>query len=210
MADPLDRHYTPDSLAVAIVDWVATFCTPEVAVEMCTGGGAFVRALRGRWPGVRIIGSDVDPDAEGLALCDDVRLGDCRRLLYPRGPGALVITNPPFTTLTDEARALSFGCARAAIEAGREGCTVLLLPASWVAGGPTFDWLRSPEYRPQIVRVVQGRVWSGIREMAVYVWPPGQRGGPCVIADEMLTYAREGLAPMNCGAVVAPAQESLF
>lgn len=204
MSDPLDRHYTPDALADAIVDWVAEFYAPEVAVEPCAGGGAFVRALRRRWPGVRLIGSDVDPDAEGLALCDDVRLGDCRRLVYPRG--ALVITNPPFTTQTDKARALSFGCAQAAIKAGADGCTVLLLPASWIVGGPTFDWLRTPEWRPQIVRVVSGRVWSGIREMAVYVWVLGQRGGPTVIA-EALSYEREGLAPMNCGAAV---QTSLF
>lgn len=164
MTDALDRYYTPDSLAEAIVD-ALPMGDPVSVYEPCVGGGAFVRAVRRRWPDARIIGVDVDPCAEGLALCDESHVGSCLRI---RPTAALCVTNPPFTTATVEARDRAFAVARRAI--GSAPRVALLLPASWLLGGAAYDWLRSPRWRPCEVRPVVGRPWSGVREMAVYRW----------------------------------------
>ena len=90
----LDRYYTTDRLAADVVAWLAI--PPHATViESHVGGGAFVRALRRSGHRGRIIGCDLDPDAAGLALCDEAHVGDWLTV------GAtltadIVIGNPPF------------------------------------------------------------------------------------------------------------------
>lgn len=88
---PLDAYYTPDNLARALVDLLPI---PEsaTALEPHVGGGAFAQALRDRvrWLSV----CDINPDAPGFALVDDVHVGDF--LDYQPAPDDWIVGNPPF------------------------------------------------------------------------------------------------------------------
>lgn len=98
--DAQGRSYTPDLCALAVVQRLARMVTPDSVWEPCVGGGAFVRAARAVWPGVVTIGTDIDPDAAGRALCDvfavqDAKLDSSR---YPPTSDEIrvTVTNPPF------------------------------------------------------------------------------------------------------------------
>lgn len=96
--DVLDRYYTPQALADAIVAAIPLNAVhgDGYAVEPSVGGGAFVRAVHKLRRGLDVIGLDIDPNAEGLAVADDravVDFADWR----PWGNGPrLIIGNPPF------------------------------------------------------------------------------------------------------------------
>lgn len=64
----LDRYYTPDDVATALVS-LLDIREDQVVVEPSVGGGAFARAILAQQPRAYLIGVDVDPDARGLALC---------------------------------------------------------------------------------------------------------------------------------------------
>ena len=71
MRDTLDRAFTPDNLALAIVDRMVLwgYLRPEHTVwEMHAGSGAFVRALAARLGPSQVVASDIDPDAPGLRV----------------------------------------------------------------------------------------------------------------------------------------------
>lgn len=73
--DPLGRVYTPQGLADAIVEGIAERFRghdfePKSAIDPAVGGGAFARALRKAFPGIFIIGVDIDPGAAGRRDCD--------------------------------------------------------------------------------------------------------------------------------------------
>lgn len=95
----LGKFYTPDNLALAMVRAVIPeFLSVGVALEPSVGGGAFVHAIREYWPNCHIIGVDIDPEAPGLALCDETFIGDF--LDYAKDAERrhdLVIGNPPFS-----------------------------------------------------------------------------------------------------------------
>ena len=94
----LDAYYTPDNLAAALVGLLPIEATDTV-LEPHAGGGAFVRALLP--VASRVIGCDVNPDAEGLATAheglarDFLQVdADCLRSIgaQPRW----TVGNPPF------------------------------------------------------------------------------------------------------------------
>jgi N-6 DNA Methylase len=99
----LGKFYTPDNLALAMVKAVACLINKPVkwVLEPSVGDGAFVRAARFVWPDCKVIGVDIDPDAPGLALCDERFV--CDFLKYYQQPKVLqfqadvVIGNPPFS-----------------------------------------------------------------------------------------------------------------
>lgn len=64
-----DAYYTPEPLARAIVATLAG-CTsnPMRILEPSSGGGAFLRAAREKWPSAYLSAIDRDPDAIGAAL----------------------------------------------------------------------------------------------------------------------------------------------
>ena len=106
MADrlTLDRYYTPPAVPRACVPLLAIGPGSHV-VEPSVGAGAWVHALREHVPGVRVSGVDLDPEAAGLALCDDARVGD-----WPEVAGAYdrcdwVVGNPPFSHAEEHVRA---------------------------------------------------------------------------------------------------------
>ena len=66
--DPLDRDYTPDWAARAMVDRIARVMDdaghkqgPRTIWEPACGAGAFVAASRNQWPAARILATDIDP-----------------------------------------------------------------------------------------------------------------------------------------------------
>ena len=88
---PLDAYYTPDALAAALVGRLSI--APGLPVlEPHVGGGAFARALRAR--GAHVTGIDLDPEAAGLADCDEARVGDF--LTAATEAADLVVGNPPY------------------------------------------------------------------------------------------------------------------
>lgn len=94
--DKLDRYYTPDNVARACT---ARITIPDGAtvLEPSVGGGAFVRAVLAATNGTADIhGCDLDPDADGLHLCDDHTIGDFLDYADMMGPFDLVIGNPPY------------------------------------------------------------------------------------------------------------------
>jgi hypothetical protein len=66
----LDAYDTPDPLAAAIVErvasvWNGPFPPPARILEPTAGGGAFVRACRARWPKALIGAVDINPGLAG-------------------------------------------------------------------------------------------------------------------------------------------------
>jgi hypothetical protein len=183
--DELGRVYTPMPLAQAIVGrlvdgsvGLALNRRPYV-IEPSVGGGAFVRAARWMWPACNILGVDIDPHAEGLALCGDRIVGDwlspnlSDRLGGLPIPADLGVGNPPF------GKAVGADVTGRHVELTLERCTTvaLLLPAG-VLHQRAFRRAVARAGRPEPeVWPILGRVWDRVREVAVFVWGPDARPG---------------------------------
>lgn len=103
--DKLDRYYTPDNVARACTDRL-TIPDGATVLEPSVGGGAFVRAVLAATRGTAdITGCDLDPEADGLHLCDEHVIGDFLDYADMMGPFDLVIGNPPYADAADHVRA---------------------------------------------------------------------------------------------------------
>lgn len=97
---PGDAYLTPDNVARACVacllrDDNETKEDPRYVIEPSVGDGAFARAMRVAWPGVKILGIDIDPNATGFADCDSSVC--CDWLTAGSVNGAdLICGNPPY------------------------------------------------------------------------------------------------------------------
>lgn len=97
--DPLGRSYTQDLCALAICYRLAGLVTPTSMVELCLGGGAFVRAAREVWPGLITVGVDVGQrEVDSFIVGDSARGYTRGRLqgLYTPATFGLAPTNPPW------------------------------------------------------------------------------------------------------------------
>ncbi len=179
IGDELDRCFTPQKLAQAVVESVARFVpAPKLIIEPSVGGGAFVRAIRARWPDVEVWGCDLDPYAEGFRWCDEVVMQDWvvgAKVLANRARAQgkrvdLVVGNP------------SFKHAISHVAAGREcfpkAVQSFILPLAYLGVGewqPTWERYGLAELQP-----IAGRPWpERMRETATYTWEPlkpGYRG----------------------------------
>jgi hypothetical protein len=172
--DPLDRHFTTQPCADLLVRWlISEYCAgdgaaPMLVVEPSVGGGAFARAIRPYLAdGGRILGYDIDPEAEGRADVDEWR---CRSWLEaPDRELAgvdLVVGNPPFSgdvAIAHVARAL--GCGAQVV--------ALVLPWAPLGGVAAWDELVDGEHRPVAAVPITPRPWpASVRETALYVWLP--------------------------------------
>jgi hypothetical protein len=116
--DPLDRYYTPDALAEACLLAMAPASwrlLPARVIEPYAGGGAYLRAARRLWPGVYVMGCDVDPDAPALAPGAGLHVTRCPTADYTPLPDGLtwVVSNPPYRDVYEtvaEARGLMRRC----------------------------------------------------------------------------------------------------
>lgn len=177
--DPLDRHYTPQALADAIVQRLwrrGALGTDSHVVEPSAGGGAFVRAaLRAGVASVTAI--DVDPDAAGLALATLACPGADWLSLAPDVEADVVVGNPPFGGPPDY---LGLQHALAAVSVARFA-VALILPWSWL-GTPTPRRMLG-ERPPSEVWPIGRRPWPrSVRETAVWVWEVGCEG-PTAIGE---------------------------
>ena len=95
--DPLERYYTPDDVASAVVGWMK-IPSAWTVIEPSIGGGAWARALRASGHVGRIIGVDLDPGVtrETLAGLDvELHTGDWVEVSQALRAD-LVLGNPPF------------------------------------------------------------------------------------------------------------------
>jgi hypothetical protein len=106
----LDRYYTPDPLAAALVT-LLPIRPLSVVIEPSVGGGAWVRAVRAHQPGATIVGVDLDPAARGLDLVDHAHVGswpdiadDVVRVAVGSRP-FWVVGNPPYSEALEHVEA---------------------------------------------------------------------------------------------------------
>lgn len=174
--DPLERHYTPDAIAIAatrrLQEQVRPFCWGHGLrlAELHVGGGAWVRAARQVWGGsMEILAVDADPDAIGLRMeeVDRSLHGD---LLDPEILSAVsdfdpsvILGNPPFRGAVDHLRAVREAVPDAVI--------------AWVLQSDLHSvayWLDAlEELRPRYIWPLEGRPWPrSVRGCSVWVWVP--------------------------------------
>lgn len=171
--DPLGRRYTPDKLALACLRRVL-LDPPEGTwvVDGHVGGGAWVRMARELWPGIKVLGVDVDPGAPGLAICDEAVIGDWAELaadLVPKFRWPRVVGNPPFDDPRggDPDRAQRHLKATCAAFQGRGWVGGWVLPLAYLGTAAWGTLLR--RFPPQVVAPVSGRPWGEfVRETAFY------------------------------------------
>lgn len=169
--DPLERFYTPELLADAIVRHVVAPMVTAHDIERprilmgSVGGGALVRAVRAHLPTARIHGNDIDPYALGLDACDSASRVDFARSHWTSDAWDVFVDNPPWDpdppaadTLEHVARYL--GCARIG---------VLILPLSYI-GQPTWAPVFSPRAGFGGLHPIMPRPWVAHREAALYRW----------------------------------------
>jgi hypothetical protein len=181
--DALERHYTPVALADAIVRETAETTPefilepPDLIVEPNVGAGPFVMAYRKYFPKATIIGIDLDPDAPGLALCDEGLVGDWKELaaewkrVLDRGNvfhswmcqrPCIIGGNPPFDDSIAHVEA-SLGL--------RPRMLSYILPLAYWGVQEWTPLLRGRPQRPAVMRPIAGRPWpASVRETCVYEW----------------------------------------
>lgn len=179
VGDELERCYTPDALAEAVVAAVLphpVWHYPRV-VEPSVGGGAFVRSIRKRMHSAHVMGVDLDPEALGLEPCHNAvgGLSWCSSELD--GPGFrdvfcwsevdLVIGNPPFAAAADHVLTARRRCPAAVI--------AFILP---LANLGVQKWQVLFRAHPvAVVHTIVGRPWPKlVRETAVFEWRPEHQG----------------------------------
>lgn len=99
--DPLDRYYTPEPLAEALVRWTHKNIeseAPEFVLEPCAGDGAFGRmSMRvfSKSPDF-VQGCDIDPESDPGYPCVRVGVEEWE----PRVEGSVwILTNPHYTSV---------------------------------------------------------------------------------------------------------------
>jgi hypothetical protein len=164
IGDELDRCYTPDALAAAIVA-LQHRMDPATILEPHVGGAAFGRAGRKQWPAAHVTGFDLDVNAPGFRFCDAGRWVDFldAAKTVERGSFDLIIGNPPFSGDT----AIPHVEAALKLDARR---VVFILPLAFLAVD-RWAWCMDGVNRPDIVRPIRPRPWGDrVREVAVYEW----------------------------------------
>ena len=176
----LDAYFTPEALAVALVERVAALMptAPAVIWEPHCGGGAFVRAAHACWGGAaEIVAFDITPTrraaVEPLARFEWMDwLGQLPGVSLKRAD--LIIGNPPYTGAADHVE-------RAVERVAPGGFVAFLLRAAFLssaerlrgvsASGPTGRGLHSVHFiapRPSFTGT-----GSDNSEYALCVWQRG-------------------------------------
>lgn len=194
--DELDRCYTPDRLADAVVASISVeLVEGATVVEPSFGGGAFLRAIRRRWSEtVHVVAVDVDPEAPGRL---DYEHDECLAGSWPavatEWAGVLarrgcepawmalrpdvIVGNPPFAEAVDHVKAAL---------ALRPQVVSMILPWSYW-GVDYWAELLHGAARPAVVRPIMPRPWGDrVRETAVYEWHPRTLVAPGATRIELL------------------------
>lgn len=193
--DPLGRAYTPDHVALVIMQRLRTLWpegTTLSVVEPCAGGGAFLRAALSSGPVLSLLARDVDPAAPALA--DDRWQAQVRDATAHVGDAAwdLAVTNPPFGKAVGQRTTLAI------VDRMREAANVaaVLVPLGYLGQTGWADRVASCRH----VWPVVGRVWEHEREMVVLVWDRrfGERNVPTE-EDDRLRFLRTPTNPAAGG-----------
>lgn len=174
-----DQIFTPEPMALAVCKLLAKWYKPAVLLEPHVGDGSIVKAMRETWPGVKILGLDIDPDSKGLALCDKSKVGNFLTLpVKDLGPNSLAIENPPFskTTAIDHIeRSLEWANTAACI-----------IPADVVARRP---WNAFWKEHGAVVYRIDGRGFgASTREVALYLFQRGLTGQVTFDGSEIIEW----------------------
>ena len=94
----LDAYYTADAVARACVAALPDIPPGGHVLEPHVGGGAFLRAVQGRWADAYTVALDVDPTAAGLIGSHECAAEDFLDPSVPHEPYALIVGNPPYAT----------------------------------------------------------------------------------------------------------------
>ena len=166
--DELGRSYTPDAVALAILQRLAERVPAGASIlEPCVGGGAFIRACR-RVLGPRYVcGVDVDPDAPGRAGVDEFVVQSFGSVAWAPAFD-LVVTNPPFGKAVGQDTTL---CILRTARAAAEVCAMLVPIDYLTQSGFEADVAECAEVWP-----VLPRPFVHERGMVVLVWDQGHRG----------------------------------
>jgi hypothetical protein len=175
----LDFYATPDALALAICQHVATgIATPRAVVEPSAGRGAFVRAIRATWPDSKVMAVEIDPENLS-ALWDprlDVVVDDWARFATAAAeslaPPDLIIGNPPYRQAQEH------------VEAGLRwlrpgGSLAFLLRINFLGSTSRVDfWNRAglASVTPITPRPSFTNGGTDGTEYAVFVWTKGHTG----------------------------------
>lgn len=181
--DELDRHYTPQALADAIVDrlvsrgHIGNGCH---AIEPSAGGGAFVRALHRHR--ITVTAVDVDPEAVGLQIADLAFPGDWPAYARVSHASAdAVVGNVPFGGPPDY---LGIQHALASLPVARSA-VALILPWSWL-GTPLPRRLLAGRM-PCEVWPIAKRPWPrSVRETGVWFWDRMTPRTRTLVGDELV------------------------
>lgn len=161
--DVLDRYYTPDALALACMPYVARPVAVR-ALEPHCGGGAFVRALRRRFPGAHLTTCDID-DVPVSSRGDEHVTGDFLSADLEGGYD-LIVGNPPFRDPWSHVE-------RALDLASPHGTVAFILPLARVCGSRNREWLR--RRWPSTIAPISPRPSfrdgkTDMYEVALWVW----------------------------------------
>jgi len=181
--DPLGRSYTPDHVALAVVQRLRTLWAPGAAlsvVEPCAGGGAFLRAALSSGPVHGLVALDISRDAPALSDPDlrwHAQVHDATLPLPSEGGWNLAVTNPPFGKAVGQRTTLAI------VDRMRAAASVaaVLVPLGYL--GQT-GWADRVAFCRHVWPIV-GRVWEHEREMVVLVWDR-RRDGVVTTAFELL------------------------
>ena len=183
--DGLDRNNTPLATARRLLPLVLPDGAPGLRVlEPHVGGGAFVTAAREVWPGCRVHGLDVDPDAAGLALCDISAVSDWRT--YPPWLANVLVGNPPYRDAHDHISLVIDAVTRGTVQHA-----ALLLRSTVLTSGWWSQITAGSGREPAELVLIVGRLAFGGPAMAGKpassdaagsVWVIWRHGhvGPCV------------------------------
>ena len=178
----LADYSTPDDLAEVLVS-LLDIGPGEQVMEPHVGGGAFVRAILRKRTNkefrLKVLGMDLNPLAEGLALCDEHVVGDF--LTWNPAPAQRpdrILGNPPF----GPGKGVAEAHVRHALDiVPGSGGVGFLLRLSFLASAERAPFWRSfPAFRIWVLSERPSFTGGGTdaTDYAFFLWCKGYRGSP--------------------------------
>lgn len=167
-----DQYFTPDAVASALVEIVASrIYEPARILEPSCGSGAFIRAASAMWPRASIVGVDIDPHVETDAPPFERCVQDFRE---HSGEYELIVGNPPFSEAQAHVEhALSLLSER--------GTLAFLMRVGFLESKARFEFNRN--HMPREVHVLDRRPkftgkGSDSTPYALFIWGKHERTQP--------------------------------
>lgn len=196
---PLERYYTPDSVATRLVSLIEPSAYASI-IEPSAGDGAILKALRNDGRALPpVYAYDIAPAAEGITEMNWLeprdRYGNPRKNVYmpmrekaQKWHHSLVIGNPPFSLAERFIREALFADTIAYI-----------LPKSFMKAGHaeriigTHHYVKAIEEVPETAsyRLPNGQTAHIPTCICVFQWQAAERQETCPINDENFTFVKD-------------------